>query len=87
MVETFPIDKLPGTGLTVEVVYESDTAGNTVDNPLGKLVPVGNRLVVLCTTGAGRDWPDALDRGRRAVSRPTYIHELACFAASYTLCY
>lgn len=51
-------------------------AGNTSDDPLSKLLPVGNqggfrthgrtvqdtvKLVVLYTSGAEPDWPDALD--------------------------
>ena len=72
-----PFDKLTNADLTVEAVYEGGTVGNSGDDPLGKIVPVGNqggfryagspkkddlRLVVLYTSGADRDWPDALDR-------------------------
>src|SRR5262249_35160791 len=69
--------ELTDADLIVEAVYGGGTAGNTADDPLGKLVPVGNqggfryagspkkdnlRVVVLYTSGADRDWPDALDR-------------------------
>lgn len=72
-----PFDQLPHADLTVEAVYEGGTAGNTGDDPLGKLLPVGNqggfrysgspkkedlRVVVLYTSGGDRDWPDELDR-------------------------
>ena len=70
--------RLADADLTVEAIYEGGTAGNTADDPLAKLVPVGNqggfryagspkkddlRLVVLYTSGADRDWPEySLDR-------------------------
>ena len=77
MGKTIPFSQLAAADLTVEAVYEGGTAGNASDDPLGKLVPVGNqggfryagwpkndnvRMVVLYTSGAHRDWPDALDR-------------------------
>lgn len=64
--------------LIVDAVYEGGTAGNKSDDPLAMLVPgcgnsggfrpVGSRTkntlrhVVLFTSGAHPDWPDALDR-------------------------
>src|SRR3954452_2273530 len=72
-----PFVELAAADLTVEAVYEGGIAGNAADDPLGKLVPVGNqggfrytgspkkadlKLVVLYTSGADPDWPDALDR-------------------------
>ncbi len=60
----------------VDRVYEGGRAGNTGDDPLGKLLPVGNqggfrtkgstkndsvKLAVLYTSGAEPDWPDVLD--------------------------
>jgi len=77
MSKTIPFNQLSASDLTVETVYEGGTAGNVSDDPLGKLVPVGNqggfryagsirdddlRMVVLYTSGADREWPDALDR-------------------------
>jgi hypothetical protein len=77
MAEVTPFGGLAHSDLNVEAVYEGGTAGNVADDPLGKLVPVGNqggfryagsaksddlRMVVLYTSGADRDWPDALDR-------------------------
>ena len=72
-----PFDRLTSADLRVEAVYEGGIAGNSSDDPIGKLIPVGNqggfrfagslkgdnlRLVVLYTSGADPDWPDVLDR-------------------------
>jgi hypothetical protein len=69
-------DRLPGADLVLERVYRGGTAGNTGDDPLARLLPVGNqggfrthgrpakdavKLAVLYTSGAEPDWPDALD--------------------------
>jgi hypothetical protein len=77
MPQPLPFDGLARADLTVDAVYEGGKVGNTADDPLGKLVPVGNqggfryagspkkdalRLVVLYTSGVDRDWPDAVDR-------------------------
>lgn len=62
--------------LVVDRIYRGGDAGNVADDPLSKLVPVGNqggfrfkgsplrgtvRLVVLYTSGEDVDWPDELD--------------------------
>ncbi len=75
--KVIPFEKLADSDLIVEAVYKGGSAGHVGDDPLGKLVPVGNqggfryagspknddlRLVVLYTSGGDRDWPDALDR-------------------------
>ena len=67
---------LSGVDLTVELVYRGGTRGTAADDPLAKLLPVGNqggfrykgspargdvRLVVLYTSGQNVDWPDELD--------------------------
>ena len=77
MGKVIPFDKLAKADLTVEAIYQGGTAGNIADDPLGRLLAVGNlggfryagsvkdddlRLVVLYTSGADPDWPDALDR-------------------------
>jgi hypothetical protein len=69
-------DQLANADLVVERVYRGGSAGGTRDDPLSKLLPVGNqggfrpagsatkntvKLAVLYTTGAEPDWPDALD--------------------------
>jgi hypothetical protein len=77
MANSIPFDGLSVADLHVEAIYKGGSAGTLADDPLGKLVPVGNqggfryagsvknnelRLVVLYTSGADRDWPDTLDR-------------------------
>lgn len=69
-------DRLPGADLVLERIYRGGAAGNTGDDPLARLLPVGNqggfrthgrpardavKLAVLYTSGAEPDWPDALD--------------------------
>jgi Restriction endonuclease AspBHI N-terminal/Restriction endonuclease len=70
-------DQLPGADLVLDRIYRGGTAGNSSDDPLARLLPgVGNqggfraygsplkdsvRFVVLYTSGAEPDWPDALD--------------------------
>ena len=69
-------DDLPRADLTVDRVYRGGVRGTSADDPLAKLVPVGNQggfryagspnrgtvtLSVLYTSGAETDWPDRLD--------------------------
>jgi len=69
-------DQLADADLVVDRVYRGGSAGNASDDPLSKLLPVSNqggfrtygrtmqdavKLVVLYTSGAEPDWPDALD--------------------------
>jgi len=69
-----PFDELPSADLVVDRVYRGGSQGSVADDPLSKLLPVGNqggfrywgkrdapRLVVLYTSGAEPDWPDVLD--------------------------
>ncbi len=69
-------NELATADLVVDRVYRGGTAGNASDDPLARLLPgVGNqggfraagsplkdavKLVVLYTSGAEPDWPDAL---------------------------
>jgi hypothetical protein len=68
--------QLATADLVVDRIYRGGTAGNAGDDPLSRLLPVGNqggfrtcgrlvndsvKLVVLYTSGAEPDWPDALD--------------------------
>jgi hypothetical protein len=77
MGQVIPLEQLAGADLTVDAIYQGGTTASTADDPLGKIVPVGNqggfrpagsvkndavRLVVLYTSGADPDWPDSLDR-------------------------
>jgi hypothetical protein len=65
-----------GPDLIVDAVYPGGTSGTAADDPIGKLLPVGNqggfryagsptkgsvRLAVLYTSGSDPDWPDELD--------------------------
>jgi hypothetical protein len=67
---------LAGADLLLERVYRGGITGNVSDDPLARLLPVGNqggfrtygsvardavRLAVLYTTGEEPDWPDDLD--------------------------
>jgi hypothetical protein len=70
-------DQLPRASLVLERLYRGGSAGSSADDPLNKLLPgVGNqggfrahgsplkdsvRFVVLYTSGAEPDWPDALE--------------------------
>ena len=69
-----PFDELPSADLVVDRVYRGGSQGSVADDPLSKLLPVGNqggfrywgkrdtpRLVVLYTSGVEPDWPDVLD--------------------------
>ena len=73
----FSFDQLPAADLIVDAVYEGGTSGTAADDPLSRLLPCGNqggfrysgsstnntlRMVVLYTSGADPDWPDAIDR-------------------------
>lgn len=69
-------DQLAGADLVVDRVYKGGSAKNAADDPISRLVSVGNqggfryrgsvasatvRLVVLYTSGVDPDWPDELD--------------------------
>jgi hypothetical protein len=71
-----PFAELGSADLHVDRIYNGGVAGNAGDDPLSRLVPVGNqggfryagspsagsvRLVVLYTSGEDPEWPDALD--------------------------
>lgn len=76
MVDRIPFDHLATADLHVDRVYEGGKARNVSDDPLQRLLPVGNqggfrpkgsvkrddvRLVVLYTSGEDPDWPDSID--------------------------
>lgn len=71
-----PFMDLGFADLQVDTVYEGGKAGNIGDDPLGKLLPVGNaggfrfvgspskgtvKLAALFTSNTDPDWPDTLD--------------------------
>jgi len=74
--DVLDFNQLAGADLVLDCVYRGGTFGGTQDDPLSKLLPVGNqggfrvagstmkdsvKLAVLYTTGSEPDWPDALD--------------------------
>ncbi len=76
MSEGIPVDDLETADLHVDRTYRGGTAGNITDDPIQRLIPVGNqggfrykgsvqhddvRLVVLYTSGEEPDWPDTID--------------------------
>ena len=71
---TTAFESLALTDLVVDATYESGMRGNAADDPLARLLPVGNqggfryrgsppapKLVVLLSTGKQPAWPDVLD--------------------------
>lgn len=72
-VHTFDFASLNAADLVVDAVYQGGTSGNAGDDPLAKLLPVGNQggfrtsggradpeIVVLYSGMDDPDWPDAL---------------------------
>ena len=72
----FRFDELATADLVVDAVYEGGLAGTAADDPISKLLPVGNqggfrfkgsikdldiRFVALYSSGTDADWPDFLD--------------------------
>jgi Restriction endonuclease AspBHI N-terminal len=81
MSDAVPFDQLATADLYVDRVYEGGPSGNVADDPLQRLLPVGNqggfryrgslqrgdlRLVVLYSSGEDPDWPE-----RSTLSRGT----------------
>jgi hypothetical protein len=73
----FAFAELDRADLVVDATYQGGSLGHAGDDPLGRLLPVGNqggfrysgsprqgrtKLTVLYTSGADPDWPDRLDR-------------------------
>ena len=70
-----PFDKLSKCDLIVDAVYEGGKKGNIGDEPISKLLPVGNeggfryagslnnlKYLILYTSGQNIDWPDKTDK-------------------------
>ena len=70
----YEFDQLADADLIVDATYRGGTKGNSGDDPIARLVPVGNQggfrrkkvgeataLIVLYTSGHNPDWPDYLD--------------------------
>ena len=72
--DAVPFEQLQSADLVLGCVYRGGSAGSVADDPLNRLIPVGNAggfrykgsseaplLIALYTTGAEDDWPDSLD--------------------------
>ena len=70
----FNNNELAGCDLLVDAIYEGGNQGNTGDDPITKILPVGNqggfryagtldnlKYVVLYSSGENLDWPDNID--------------------------
>ena len=70
----FKFNELENCDLIVDAIYEGGNLGNVSDDPLNKIVPVGNlggfryagrltnlKYIVLYTSGENLDWPDIID--------------------------
>jgi hypothetical protein len=69
-----PFEELQSVDLVLDRTYRGGTSGSVADDPLNRLIPVGNAggfrykgraesplLIALYTTGTEDDWPDSLD--------------------------
>ena len=70
----FKNDELDNCDLIVDAIYEGGSKGNVGDDPINKIIPVGNmggfryagsidslKYIVLYTSGHNIDWPDTID--------------------------
>ena len=70
----FKNDELDNCDLIVDAIYEGGSKGNVGDDPINKVIPVGNmggfryagsidslKYIVLYTSGHNIDWPDTID--------------------------
>src|SRR5215212_6868405 len=68
------VEDLGSADLIVDAIYRGGTRGTAADDPLGKMLPVGNqggfryrgspptpRLVAMLSTGRQQAWPDVLN--------------------------
>lgn len=74
MQKAFSFSDLAEAELVVDALYAGGTAKNVSDDPIAKLLPVGNsggirykgdrrqpRIIALITSGTDLDWPDSFD--------------------------
>tara|TARA_R100000935_G_scaffold58912_1_gene99666 strand:+ start:25155 stop:26366 length:1212 start_codon:yes stop_codon:yes gene_type:complete len=70
----FKFNELENCDLIIDAIYEGGNNGNVGDDPINKILPVGNqggfryagslntlKYVVLYTSGENIDWPDTID--------------------------
>ena len=71
----YPFDKLSNCDLIVDAIYEGGNQGNAGDDPINKILPVGNqggfryagnlnnlKYIILYTSAQNIDWPDTIDK-------------------------
>ena len=69
-----PFNKISNCDLIIDSIYEGGNYGNVGDDPISKILPVGNqrgfrytgkmdklKYIVLYTSGEDMDWPDKID--------------------------
>lgn len=69
-----PFNKLKECDLIIDAIYEGDNNGNVGDDPINKILSVGNqggfryagtleqlKYIILYTSGENIDWPDTID--------------------------
>ncbi|APA65642.1 restriction endonuclease [Maribacter sp. 1_2014MBL_MicDiv] len=70
----FEFSKLENCDLIIDAIYEGGNKGNVGDDPINKILPVGNqggfryagslnslKYIILYTSGENIDWPDTID--------------------------
>jgi hypothetical protein len=79
-------DELDGADLVIDRIYQGGKAGNTADDPLGKLLPVGNqggfrmsgsakkdsvKVAMLALSARSASWSRRANPGWRSISTTT----------------
>ena len=80
MPRILPFSALSAADLVVDAVYEGGTAGNTGDDPLSKLLRVGNQ------GGFRRVVPFSFDKNKRLAAAPTIAKMPATAAPPRMFC-
>ena len=70
----YPFNNLSSCDLIIDAIYEGGNQGNVGDDPINKILPVGNmggfryagslkalKYIVLYSSGENIDWPDTID--------------------------
>ncbi len=70
----YPFKNLSSSDLIIDAIYEGGDKGNVGDDPINKILPVGNqggfryagsieslKYIILYTSGENIDWPDTID--------------------------
>jgi hypothetical protein len=72
--DAVPFEELESTDLILDCIYRGGTTRSVADDPINRLIPVGNAggfrykgsreaplLIALYSTGKEDEWPDSLD--------------------------